>query len=103
MTIASLTIDITSTLVKAQAYCLPQEAMNALDTGKFWTMIIAVAAAVIGLLIIGIGAFIDHQRGEGHAILKKLMIWIIAAAIISAASGIANTFIQVPTDCIPLG
>lgn len=101
MTLLDITWAIASTIVDAAPYCLPDKVTTALDTAKFWTMIIAVAAAVIGLVMIGIGAAIGHERGDGHQLLKKLMGWIIGAAIIAGASGIASAFITVPTDCVP--
>ena len=103
MTRTESLVDVVTSIVHATAYCLPAEATNALDTAKLWLTIVALAAGAIGLLIIGIGAFIDHNRGEGHTILKKLMVWIGAAAIVAAATGIPAIFIQVPTNCVPLG
>lgn len=86
-----------------EAYCLPQEAMNALDTAKFWTGIVAGSFAVVALILVGIGMFFSGRRGDGGEMLTKLGWWIGGAVLISAATGIASIFIQVPQNCIPIG
>lgn len=100
MNLLDFTAVVASTIVDAAPYCLPANVTTALDTAKFWTMIVAVAAAVIGLVMIGIGALLGNERGDGHQLLKKFMGWIIGAAVVAGASGIASAFINVPTNCV---
>lgn len=89
-------------IVHAKAYCLPDAAMNAIDTFKLWAMIVAGAFAVISLIMVGIGLWAQHRRNDGGQIMSQLGIWIFGAVLVTAASAIAGIFIRVPTDCIPL-
>lgn len=89
-------------VVPAAPYCLPQQAMNALDTAKFWCGLVALACAVIALIMIGIGLFFQHNRSDGGQMMSSLGKWIFGAVIVTAATGLTSIFIQVPTDCIPL-
>lgn len=82
----------------AQAYCPPKEFTNGLDTAKFWTTLVAVAAGVIGLIIIGIGLFFEHNRHDGGQMMKKLFGWMLGAVIVSAATTIASIFLNVTTS-----
>lgn len=81
-------------------YCLPAEATNALDTAKFWTQTVAVALAVVALIMVGIGMFFQHRRGDGGEMLKALGWWIAGVVLISAAAGIVSIFLTVPADCV---
>lgn len=83
------------------AYCLPAEAVNAMDTAKMWALIIAVTFAIVGLILIGIGMFFQHRRGDGGEVLKSLGWWIGGVILVSAAAGITSIFLNAPTDCIP--
>ncbi|MDD7930777.1 TrbC/VirB2 family protein [Microbacterium thalli] len=99
----NLVLDVATTathIVPMAPYCLPGEAQNALDTARFWVQIIAVALAVIALILVGIGMFFQHNRGDGGQILSRLGWWIAGMVAIAAASGIVSIFLQVPTDCI---
>ncbi|WP_424937786.1 MULTISPECIES: hypothetical protein [Bacteria] len=89
-------------VVPAAPYCLPQDAMNALDTAKLWCGVAAVALGIVALIMIGIGMFFQHNRGDGGQVLKSLGWWIFGTVLVSAAVGLASIFIRVPTDCIPL-
>lgn len=91
------------TALFTEPYCLPQDAMNALDTAKFWVGIVAGALAVVALILIGIGLFFQGRRGDGGEMLGRLGWWIGGAVLISAAAGLATIFIQVPENCIPIG
>lgn len=82
--------------VSAKALCMPDKVTTTLDTVKMWLYIAAGAAAVAGLLMIGIGLMIDRQHGEGSRVLKHLGFWIGGALLVAAASVIAAAFI--PTD-----
>ena len=87
-------------LVPMTPYCLPADAQNALDTAKFWTQLVAVALAVVALIMVGIGMFFQHRRGDGGQMLSALGWWIGGVVLIAAASGIVSLFLVVPTDCI---
>lgn len=89
-------------ILPAKPYCLPTEAVTAIDTAKFWAAVVAGGCAVIALILIGIGIIMDHRRGGGSDIMHKLGGWILGAIIVTAASGLAAIFVKVPTDCVPL-
>ncbi|WHE37831.1 TrbC/VirB2 family protein [Microbacterium sp. BDGP8] len=99
----NLVLDVATTathIVPMAPYCLPTEAQNALDTARFWVQIAAVALAVIALILVGIGMFFQHSRGDGGQMLSRLGWWIAGVVLVAAASGIVSIFLQVPTDCI---
>ncbi|MDJ0336599.1 TrbC/VirB2 family protein [Salinibacterium sp. G-O1] len=82
-------------------YCLPADAVNALDTAKFWTQLIAVALAIVALILIGIGMFFSSRRGDGGEMIKSLGWWIGGVVLIAAASGIVAIFLSPDSNCIP--
>lgn len=102
MTLTTVVATASELVIPTAAYCLPDEATNALDTARVWTVIIAAGLAVIALILVGIGMFFQHRRGDGGQVLQSLGWWIGGAILISAASGIVAIFLQAPTDCIPL-
>lgn len=87
--------------VPMEPYCLPAEAINALDTAKFWTQIVAVALAVVALIMIGIGMFFSARRGDGGEMIKSLGWWIGGVVLIAAASGIVSIFLSPDGNCVP--
>lgn len=87
--------------VPAAPLCLPTQVTTALDTAKFWCTIVAAALAVVGLILIGIGMFFQHRRGDGGEMLKSLGWWIGGAVTVAAAAGIASVFIPSGTaNCV---
>lgn len=88
------------TSVPAKPLCMPDAAITAIDTAKFWSMVIAAGMAVVALIMLGIGMFFSHNRGDGGQMLGKLGWWIGGAVLVAAAAGIAALFIVVPTDCV---
>lgn len=100
----TLTIDLAQTvihMVPAAAYCLPQDAMNALDTAKLWTTIVAAALSVVALIMIGIGMFFQHSRGDGGQMIRTLGWWIGGAVLVAGASGIATIFVNAASsNCV---
>jgi hypothetical protein len=95
-------IDWASQIVSTAAYCLPKAAMDAIDTFKLWAMIVAGCAAVVSLIMVGIGMWMQHRRQDGGQVMGQLAIWIFGAILVTAASAIAGIFVRYPTDCIPL-
>lgn len=81
-------------------YCPPADFVNAMDTARFWVQIAAVALAVIALILLGIGMFFQHRRGDGGEVLKGLGWWIFGVVLVGAAAGITSIFLVTPTDCI---
>jgi hypothetical protein len=87
--------------VPAKPLCLPGQVTTALDTAKFWCMLVGAGLAVVALILVGIGMFFQHRRGDGGEMLKALGWWIGGAVLISAAAGIAAVFIPSgSTDCV---
>ncbi|GAA1821399.1 TrbC/VirB2 family protein [Agromyces neolithicus] len=91
----------TAAHVPMEPFCLPPDAVNAMDTAKFWVTVIAGAFAVIALVIIGIGMFFQHNRGDGGEMIKKLGWWIAGCILVAAAAGITAIFLNPPTNCVP--
>lgn len=81
------------TQITAQAYPLPIEVLNVLETMKVWLGIIAGALAVVGLMMIGIGLFFKHRRGDGGEALGALGWWIAGVLLVAGASAIAAVFL----------
>jgi type IV secretory pathway VirB2 component (pilin) len=96
-------IELLNAVAPAAPYCLPAEAVNALDTAKFWTQLVAVALAVVALILIGIGMFFSSRRGDGGEMMKSLGWFIGGVVIISAASGIVSIFLNPSSGCTPVG
>lgn len=90
-----------SAIVPMVPYCLPPDAVNALDTAKFWTQLVAVALAIVALILIGIGMFFSSRRGDGGEMMKSLGWWIGGVVIIGAAAGIVSIFLNPDVNCIP--
>jgi hypothetical protein len=81
--------------------CLPDQVGTAMATAKMWCTIIAAGMAVIALIIIGIGMFFQHRRGDGGETLKSLGWWIGGAVTVAAAAGLAAVFIPSGVvDCV---
>jgi len=87
--------------IYARPYCMPQAMTDAMDTAKFWTLGVAVVLAVIGLILIGVGMFFQHRRGDGGEMLKSLGWWIGGVITVAAAAAIVGIFLNPPTDCTP--
>lgn len=89
------------TSVPAKPLCMPAAMTNALDTAKLWALIIAGAMAVVALIMIGVGMWFQHSRGDGGAMLGKLGWFIGGAVLVGAAAVIAALFIPSgTTDCV---
>lgn len=87
--------------VPTKPICLPDQVNTALDTAKFWSMIVAASLAVVALILLGIGMFFQHNRGDGGEMLKKLGWWIFGVTLVGAAAGVASLFINPnTTDCV---
>ncbi|MEG2578398.1 MAG: TrbC/VirB2 family protein [Glutamicibacter sp.] len=89
-------------MIQAAPICPPDEMTTALDTAKFWLTIIAAGMAVVALILVGIGMFFQHRRGDGGEMLKALGWWIGGVVLVAAAAGIAAVFIPTPdmTNCV---
>ncbi len=72
---------------------LPQEVIDALDTIKFWTGIVAAALAVIALMLVGIGMFFAKRRGDGGEMLQSLGWWIAGVTLIAVAATLTAVFL----------
>ncbi|MCA4135472.1 TrbC/VirB2 family protein [Arthrobacter sp. M4] len=79
--------------VPAAPLCMPTQVTTALDTAKFWCTLIGAGLAVVALIMIGIGMFFQHKRGDGGEMLKGLGWWIGGVVLVAAAAGIAAVFI----------
>lgn len=79
--------------VPALPLCMPGQVTTALDTAKFWCTVIGAGLAVVALIMIGIGMFFQHKRGDGGEMLKGLGWWIGGVVLVAAAAGIASVFI----------
>ncbi|MFK4299431.1 hypothetical protein ABH924_004614 [Arthrobacter sp. GAS37] len=89
------------TSVPVKPLCLPDQAQNALDTFKLWSLIVAGAMAVVTLIFVGVGWWFEHKRGDGGAMMKSLLIWIGGAVLVAIAAGVAAAFIPSgSTDCV---
>lgn len=87
--------------VPAAPLCMPTQVTTALDTAKFWCTVVAAGLAVVALILVGIGMFFQHRRGDGGEMLKALGWWIGGVVLVSAAAGIATVFIpSANTDCV---
>ena len=90
-------------IVVAQAYCLPGQAQDGMDTMKLWLMIAAGFAAGISLVMLGVGLLFQHQHHDGGQMMTKLSRWVLGSIFISAASGIASVFIgHLSGACTPI-
>lgn len=87
-------------IMPADAYCLPKNAQNALDTAKFWTAIAGGALAVIALMMVGVQIFMHNRRGDGTEIIKGIGYWILGVTVFAAAAGIASIFIPSAGNCV---
>lgn len=96
-----LIVNVAGRILPATPYCLPTDAMNALDTAKLWAFIIAGAAIVIALVAGGVSIAFSHRDG-GQQVVGTMAKIIIGAILIGAATGIAGIFLNsVSTNCIP--
>jgi len=103
MSAASNLIIQGSVMIQAAPICPPAELTTALDTAKFWLTIVAAGMAVVALILVGIGMFFQHRRGDGGEMLKALGWWIGGVVLVAAAAGIAAVFIPTPdaSTCVP--
>ncbi|WP_434513203.1 hypothetical protein ABUV18_03026 (plasmid) [Clavibacter nebraskensis] len=92
-----------SGMVVAQAYCFPQKMMDAMDTAKLWSIIIAGGLGTIALIAIGVGMFFSGARHDGGELLKKLGYFIAGTSLIGGAAAIVGIFLTVTTaGCTPV-
>jgi hypothetical protein len=90
-------------IVVAQAYCLPGQAQDGMDTMKLWLMIAAGFAAGISLVMLGVGLLFQHQHHDGGQMMTKLSRWVLGSIFVSAASGIASVFVgHISGSCTPI-
>ncbi|MEV7574364.1 TrbC/VirB2 family protein [Pseudarthrobacter sp. NPDC089323] len=81
--------------------CMPNQVTTALDTAKLWCTVVGAGLAVVALIMIGIGMFFQHKRGDAGEMLKSLGWWIGGVVLVSAAAGIAAVFIPSGnTNCV---
>ena len=89
------------TSLPTKPLCLPNQVNTVMDTAKFWATLIGGALAVVGLILIGIGMFFQHRRGDGGEVMKSMGWWIGGALILGTAGVIAGIFIPGgQTDCV---
>ena len=77
----------------------PQQMCDGLATAQAWTVGIAVTAAVIGLVLIGIGMFFSHRHENGSSLFAKVGYWALGATFVSTATAIAGAFITGSLNC----
>lgn len=88
------------TSLPTKPLCMPDQVTTVMDTAKFWTTLIGGSLAVVGLILIGIGMFFQHRRGDGGEVMKSMGWWIAGALILGTAGVIAGIFIPSgQTDC----
>lgn len=88
-------------LVPAKPLCMPTQVTTATDTAKLWATIIAASLAVVALILLGIGMFFQHRRGDGGDMLKALGWWIGGVTLVAGAAVIAALFIPSGVaDCV---
>ncbi|WP_440681936.1 hypothetical protein [Clavibacter nebraskensis] len=87
----------------ATAYCFPQKMQDAMDTAKFWAIIIAAGLGAIALITIGIGMLFSGKRHDGGETLKSLGYFIGGTSLIGGASAIVAVFLTIgTTGCTPV-
>lgn len=100
--VAGVSLWVTATAAHAAAgkpKPAPQQMCDGLATAQAWTTGIAVTAAVIGLVLIGIGMFFSHRHENGSSLFAKVGYWALGATFVSTATAIAGAFITGSLNC----
>lgn len=100
--VAGVSLWVTATAAHAAAgkpKPAPQQMCDGLATAQAWVAGIAVTAAVIGLVLIGIGMFFSHRHENGSSLFAKVGYWALGATFVGAATAIAGVFISGSLNC----